>query len=150
MSIPQASFFSKLLARATADLVRAVAPTALVSDVLSVQEQINAKLVTERLLSTLAAGFAVLALVVAAIGVYGVLSYALVRRTTEFGVRLALGARPADVAGSVLRGVFGQVLLGIGLGLPLALAAVRAAEGLLFGVTSAEPWSYLLVSCNRN
>jgi predicted permease len=132
------------LARATAEQVHAVAPTALVSDVLSVQDQIDATLVTERLLSTLAAGFAALALVVAAIGVYGVLSYAVMRRTTEFGVKLALGARPADIAGSVFRGVFSQVLLGIAVGLPFALAGVRAAEGLLFGVTSSEPWSYLL------
>lgn len=133
-----------VLARAIIDDVRGVAATALVSDVLGVQEQIDATLVTERLLSTLAAGFAVLALVVAAIGLYGVLSYALARRTTELGVRLALGARPAQVAWSVLRGVLGQVLLGIGLGLPVAVAAVRAAEELLFGVTSAEPWSYVL------
>ncbi len=132
------------LTRAIVDEVRAVEPTALVSDVLGVQEQIDATLVTERLLSTLAAGFAVLALVVAAIGLYGVLSYALARRTTELGVRLALGARPAHVAWSVFRGVVGQVAIGIAIGAPFALAAVQAAEGLLFGVTSAEPWSYVL------
>jgi putative ABC transport system permease protein len=132
------------LARAIVDEVHAVEPTALVSDVLDVQEQIDATLVTERLLSTLAAGFAILALVVAAIGLYGVLSYTLARRTNELGVRLALGARPAHVAWSVLRGVLGQAMIGIGLGVPIALAAVRAAEGLLFGVTASEPWSYAL------
>ncbi len=72
------------------------------------------------------------------------LSYSVARRTPEFGVRLALGAQPGRVAWSVVRGVLLQVALGIGLGLPFALAAVRAAEGLLFGVTSAEPWNYLL------
>lgn len=131
-----------VMARAAADQVRAVAPTALVSDVLSVEDQIDATLVTERLLSTLAAGLAALALVVAAVGVYGVLSYALARRTAEFGVRLALGAHPTHIAARVLRGTYAQVSLGIGIGLPLALAAVRAAERLLFGLTAADPWTY--------
>ncbi len=132
------------LLRAVAEEVRAVHPQTLVSDVIGVQEQIDATLVSEMLLSRLAGAFAALALVLAAIGLYGVLSYSVARRRAEFGVRLALGAPPARVAAEVVRGVLLQVALGLAIGVPVALALARAASGLLFGVSPADPASYLL------
>lgn len=134
------------LARAIAEEMHALQPSSLISDVVSVDEQIDATLVTERLLSTLAAGFAILALVVAAIGLYGVLSYAVTRRTTEIGVRMALGESPVRVAWAVFRGTLGQVAVGVGLGLPVAWLVVRAADGLLVGVTSTDLSIYVLAA----
>lgn len=132
------------VARAVADEVRAVHPNTLVSDVIGVEEQIDATLVSERLLSTLATAFAALALGLAAIGLYGTLSYSVARRRAEFGVRMALGAAPSRVASSVFREVLLQVAAGMGIGLPVALATARTTEGLLFGVTPADPGNYLL------
>jgi predicted permease len=132
------------LARAVVDEVRAVHPETLVSDVIGVEEQIAATLVGERLLSTLASAFAALALLLAAVVVYGVLSYSVARRRAELGLRMALGAAPARVASDVLRDVLLQVAAGMAIGLPAAAMTARAAEGLLFGVAPADPGSYLL------
>ena len=128
----------------TARVVRAVHPNTLVSDVIGVKEQIDATLLSERLLSTLATGFAAVALGLAAIGLYGILSYSVARRRAEFGVRIALGARPARVASSVLREVLLQIAAGLAIGAPAALMLTRATEGLLFDVTPTDPASYLL------
>ena len=132
------------VARAVADEVRAVHPNTLVSDVIGVEEQIDATLMSERLLSRLVTAFAALALGLAAIGLYGILSYSVARRRAEFGLRMALGAPPSRVASGVFREVLLQVAAGIGIGMPVALATARAAEGLLFGVTPADPGNYLL------
>jgi predicted permease len=132
------------LARALSDQVGAVHAGTLVSDVIGVEEQIDATLVSERLLSRLAGAFAALALLLAAIGLYGVLSYSVARRRAEFGVRLALGAPPSRVAVGVLREVLLQVAVGLAIGLPAALAVARAASSLLFGVTPGDPAAYLL------
>jgi predicted permease len=132
------------LARAVADEVRRVHPSTLVSEVIGVEEQIDATLVSERLLSTLAIAFAALALGLAALGLYGVLSYSVARRRTEFGVRMALGAARARVAAGVVREVLVQVTIGLAIGLPLAIGTARTAEGLLFGVTPGNFWSYVV------
>ncbi|MGH2601815.1 MAG: ABC transporter permease, partial [Dehalococcoidia bacterium] len=114
-----------LLARSVAHEVRAIHPSTLVSDVIGVDEQIDATLASERLLSTLAALFAALALGLAAIGLYGVLSYSVARRKAELGIRMALGAAPARIAWSVLRDVLLQVAAGMAIGLPVAVAGAR-------------------------
>jgi len=132
------------LARAVAREVEAIHPNTLVSDVVTVEEQIDATLVSERLLSTLAAAFAALALSLSAIGLFGTLSWSVARRTPELGVRMALGAPPARLAWSVLREMLVPVAAGLAVGLPAALAASRAAKALLFGVTPADPGAYLL------
>jgi ABC-type antimicrobial peptide transport system permease subunit len=126
------------------DEVRAIRPDTLVSDIIGVEEQIDATLVSERLLSVLAAALAGLALALAAIGLYGVVSCSVSRRTAEFGLRMALGAAPAQVAWTAFRGVLIPVAFGIAIGLPAALSAARAAEGLLYGVTPAGLGNYLL------
>ncbi len=126
------------LAHAVADSIRAVHGNTLISDVVSVEDQINATLVSERLLSALATCFAALAMILAAIGLYGVLSYSVARRRMEFGIRLALGAPQRRVAWDVLRTVMMSVAIGLVAGLPLALGAARAAGGLLFGVAATS------------
>ena len=131
------------LARGLADEVRALHPRTLVSDVIGLEEQIDATLLSERLLSTLATTFAALAVALAAVGLYGILSYAVARRRAEFGLRMALGASPARVASGMFKEVLVQVAAGLAIGLPVALLAAHSAEGLLFGITPADPRSYL-------
>jgi predicted permease len=132
------------LARIIADEVHAVRPTALVSDVIGVQAQIDSTLLGERLLSTLAGGFAALVLALAAIGLYGMVSYSVARRRTEFGIRVALGATRSRVASGVVNEALLYVAAGVAAGLPLALIVARASERLLFQVTAADPANYLL------
>jgi ABC-type antimicrobial peptide transport system permease subunit len=124
--------------------VRTVHAGTLISDIIDVDGQIDATLVSERLMSVLAFAFAALALGLAAIGVYGVLSYSVARRRPEFGIRLALGASPADVAANVLGHVLIELAVGTAIGLPLALFAARLARGLLFGVNAAAISSYVV------
>jgi len=131
------------LARLVADEVRAVQRSALVSDVIGIEDQIDATLVSERLLATLGATFAACALALAAVGLSGVVSYTVARRRAEIGIRLALGAPRARIAATVFRDVCVQVGAGLAIGLPIALATGRAAEHLLFGVTSSDPDAYV-------
>lgn len=135
---------SPMMARAVADEIRAIHPNTLVSDVIAVDAQIDETLVSERLLAILATGFAVLVLALAAIGLYGIVSYAAAARTTEFGVRLALGAPRSHVAAGVIAEALLPVATGIAIGLPMSLMTARAAERLLFGVTPSDAVSYVL------
>jgi putative ABC transport system permease protein len=90
--------------------------------------------------------FAAIALVLAAIGIYGVISYSVALRTHEIGVRIALGARPRDVLGMVVRQVFAITGLGIAIGGAGALAAGSLLTRLLFGVQSSDPTTFVAVS----
>ncbi len=105
--------------------------------------EMDAALVRERLIATLSSFFGVLALLLAGVGLYGLLAFGVVQRTGEMGVRMALGAQRWDVLWMVLREALSLVLIGVGLGLPAALAAARLAEnqisGLLFGLTTGDP-----------
>jgi predicted lysophospholipase L1 biosynthesis ABC-type transport system permease subunit len=99
----------------------------------------------QRFTMFLAAGFAVMALVLGALGVYGVISYAVTCRRREIGLRLALGSTSSGIARWVLgRGAI-LVLLGIGVGFVGALASGRLLEGLLFGVEPGDPGTFFLV-----
>ena len=95
-----------------------------------------------RFAAKLLSGFAALALLLAALGIYGVLSYAVAQRTREFGVRMALGATAANVRHMVLWESGVSVLIGAALGLVGALAITRVMSGLLFGVGAADPTTF--------
>jgi predicted permease len=135
---------STLMARTVADEIRSIHPDTLVSDIFGVDAQIDETLVTERLLSMLATGLAVLVLTLAAIGLFGIVSYAVAARTSEFGLRLALGAPRSRVAAGVIAEALLPVVAGIAIGLPLAMLTARAAQRLLFGVTPADATSYVV------
>ena len=101
--------------------------------------QIDASLLQERLIATLCGFFAGLALLLASIGLYGLMAYAVARRTNEIGIRMALGAQRAEVIWMVLREVLALVGVGVAAGIPMALAAARLISGSLFGLTAADP-----------
>lgn len=102
-------------------------------------EKIRDNVGTDRLVGLLSAGFAALATLLAAIGLYGLLSYAVAQRTRELGLRLALGSSPARVRGMVLRQIGRLAAIGIPLGLALAIALGTAARSLLFGLSGHDP-----------
>ena len=100
----------------------------------------------DRFVAVLLTAFAGVAVLLAAIGVYGVMAYGVARRTAEIGVRVALGARRADVVQLVLRHGLALACGGVLLGLSGALAATRALQGLLFGVGPRDPLTFAVVA----
>jgi predicted permease len=94
---------------------------------------------SERMSATLAGMMAVLAVLLAGIGLYGLLAYAIVRRTREIGIRLAVGASPSGVVRVVLSESLGLTLAGLAIGLPAALLAARVLRTLMFGITETDP-----------
>jgi len=101
--------------------------------------EMDAALIRERLLALLSTVFGGLAVLLAAIGIYGVIAYSVGRRTQEIGVRMALGARPAEVRGLVMRETLRLAGLGVVIGIPCAIAATRLIAGFLYGASGADP-----------
>jgi putative ABC transport system permease protein len=120
-------------------IVSSLAPSLPVYDVQTVEEVLAKASVSERFVTSLLFGFAVLALALAALGTYGVIAYGVAERTREIGVRLALGARASEVQGMVLRE--GAALFAIAMIIAAGVSwwATRALAGLLFGVTATDP-----------
>jgi predicted permease len=110
------------------------------------QEQINRAIFQERLVAWLSGAFALLALVVACIGLYGLLSFEVTRRTHEMGVRMALGASSGEVLGLVLGRGVQLVALGLVMGIAAALCLSRYLQTLLYGVRPIDPLAYATVT----
>jgi predicted permease len=126
------------VARTIESVVRAAMPGS-PYEPMALAEQVGATLVRERILALLAAGFGLLALLLAAIGLYGLVAYGVTERTRELGVRLALGARRIQILGLVFRDAARLVVVGALLGVPAAWLATGWVRTLLFGVTPADP-----------
>jgi ABC-type antimicrobial peptide transport system permease subunit len=125
--------------------VAAVDPTLLV-EFTALDARIAESLVRERLVANLSGGFGLLAVVLATLGLYGVMSYMIARRRAEIGVRMALGARRADILKLVLRESGRLVVIGILLGLVGAVVSLRSAESLLFGLAPTDVLSFALAA----
>jgi len=100
---------------------------------------VRAQTVRERLLAMLAAFFSFVALLLAAVGLYGVLSYSVQQREREFGIRIAVGARIGDIAWQATSRIFLMVMTGAVIGAALGIVSVRYVETLLYGVKGSDP-----------
>jgi predicted permease len=116
-----------------------VDPSLPIVNIVSFGEQVARNFNQERLIARLAELFGVFALILACVGLYGVTAYAVVRRTNELGVRMALGADRRNVLVLVLRSALAQLGLGLAIGIPAALAGGRVLAGQLYGVKSYDP-----------
>ncbi|MPZ16644.1 MAG: FtsX-like permease family protein [Luteitalea sp.] len=126
--------------------IASVDPRLPVYNVTSLSDQIEASLHQEQTTATLTSLFGILALVLASVGLYGLLSYAVSQRTGEIGVRMALGAAAADVLRLVIGRGMWLVALGISAGVLLALLATRLLVSQLYGVTPTDPATFMIVA----
>jgi predicted lysophospholipase L1 biosynthesis ABC-type transport system permease subunit len=134
----------EMLSPAVRSLIVRLDPAAGVDAMLPMDELVRASLTRQRFYALLTGFFAVVATVLGAIGIYGVLAYTVGQRTQEFGVRLALGAQPREILGLVLRrGIF-LTTLGIVLGVAGAVALTRYLRSMLFELTPLDPTTYLI------
>ena len=114
-------------------------PNLTINSIRTMRQQIELSFDQERAVASLAGLFGIVALTLAAIGLYGVTAYSVAQRTNEIGIRMALGADRPQVLGLVLRGAFSRVAIGLILGLPLAVGAGRLLSAQLYGVSSWDP-----------
>ena len=124
--------------------VASVDPRLPITSIRTLSEQVSGQFRQQRLIARLASFFGILSLVLASIGLYGVTAYNVGRHTTEIGVRLALGATPAQAAALIIRGAFALVAIGLIVGFPLALAAGRFLGNQLYGLSPYNPTVTLL------
>jgi ABC-type antimicrobial peptide transport system permease subunit len=114
-------------------------PNLTVMDLRSLDAQVAGNFDQERLIARLTSLFGILALILASVGLYGVMSYFVARRTSEIGIRMALGATRSSVVSMVMRGALWQILIGLVLGIPAALYAGYLMKAMLYGVESYDP-----------
>src|SRR6185369_15717320 len=115
-------------------------------DVKTLAQRVNEVSAVSRSLMVLFSAFALLALVLGGVGIYGIISYSVTQRTHEIGVRMALGARAANVLSLIMRNGLVLVLAGIVIGVAGAFALTRFLTTLLFGVTPTDTVTFVLVS----
>lgn len=134
------------IVNAAREAVRQVDPRLPIFDLRTQSEQSAESLAEERTFANLASSMGALTLLLAAIGLYGIMSYSVGQRTAEIGIRMALGAQQRGVLTMVLRETLALVVAGIAVGLPLAFASAHAASSvlsdLLFGIKPTDPLSF--------
>jgi len=133
------------LVGAVRQIIREVDPDQPVSNVATMAELLGTEASQRRMGMIMLVAFAVLALLLASIGIYGVLAYFVTQHTSEIGLRMALGATRTNILFLVLRKGMGLTLLGVVIGVAVALAATRLMSSLLFGVKAADPLTFTAV-----
>ena len=134
------------LAPAAQREIQAIDPDQPVADVRTMEQLIATSVARARFNALLLALFAALALILASVGIYGVMAYAVVQRTREIGIRIALGAQSRDVLKMIVGQGMMLTLIGVGLGLVGAFALTRLMSSLLFGVSATDPLTFAVVS----
>jgi predicted permease len=134
------------LATPVAAAIRSLDPAIPVARIRTMEEILHGEQARPRFLSMVLALFSALALLLAAVGLYGVISYSVAQRTGEFGIRIAIGATTANVQGIVLREGLLLGLVGVAGGAIAATLLTRSIQSLLFGVQASDPWTYGLMS----
>ncbi len=127
---------------AVREAIHASDRTLAISDVTSLNEQVTRSITDERLVAELSTFFALLAVFLACIGIYGLMSYVVTRRTHEIGVRMALGAERAHVLRQILAEILLLVACGVAIGVPASFAGARLISSMLFGLRSTDPLSF--------
>ena len=140
-SVPPMSLVSSITSA-----VHEIDPDQPVSNIRTMKDVLGEEFGQRETGTTLLGVFAALALVLAAIGLYGVLSYFVTQRIPEFGVRMALGARSRDILFLVLRRGMGLVLIGLAIGAAVAFALTRLMQSLLFEVSASDPVVFALIA----
>jgi putative ABC transport system permease protein len=135
-----------LFAPTLREVVAAVDPDQPISDVRTLDERIGQSLASRRFNMLLLGVFAALALVLAAVGIYGVVSYTVTERTHEIGVRLALGAQPRDVLTMLVGQGMTLAASGAIIGIAAALGITRVMASLLFGVSPTDPATFAIIT----
>jgi len=134
------------IAPALRNAVREIDPALPIYDVMTMNERLSNSIAARRFNLLLLGGFAALALLLAGVGVYGVISYVVTQRTHEIGIRMALGAQSANVAGLFIKQGMSLVLLGVALGSVGAFALTRVMKSLLFGVGATDPPTFAVIT----
>jgi putative ABC transport system permease protein len=134
------------LAAAARGVIRSLDPGQPVAEVRTMESLLSESMGRARFNTVLLSVFAVVALILASIGIYGVMAYAVAQRTQEIGIRMALGAQPRDVLKIVIIQGMTLALIGIAIGLLAAFALTRWMETLLFGVRPADPLTFTVIT----
>jgi len=128
------------------NVVRSLDQTAILSPVTTLEQQLSDQLAPRRFETWLLSLFSLIAVVLASVGIYGVMSYTVTQRTHEIGIRLAIGAQPRDVFRMVIGQGMTLVLIGVAIGLVLAFGLTRLMTTMLFGVEPTDPATFASIA----
>jgi ABC-type antimicrobial peptide transport system permease subunit len=132
----------EILASGIRTALRPLDPNLPIREIRSLQDLVDKAVSPRRFLVMLLGGFAAFALLLASLGIYAVISYSVNQRVQEIGIRMALGASPADLRRRILWGTFGLAALGLAFGIAVSRALSNTLGSMLFGVTSGDPITY--------
>jgi predicted permease len=135
------------LAAAIRREVERLGPDVSSTDPKTIRRQVDESIFQDRLVATVGGFFGALALMLAAIGLYGVMAYAAARRAREIGIRIAMGAKRGAVLWMVLRGSLALVMAGLAIGIPVSLAAARKVAPVLFGIRADDSLTFVSTAC---